>query len=240
MTEPINLDPVDPIDPVDPVDPAIPAEPIEPTDPADPQKPFNAEQEQYIGSWLGRIVKKQIEESVLPHLQQSPTQVPTQEPDALNKFNEKLQEKIFSGDVMGALNMAQNVQKQADQTLSKQKTIETDRALTALSDQPFYKDTFGEAQKIAHDAVQAGYPPGPAAEYAYNKAKASFLERKLSGDNEGLNLSDGGKPPTRTKTPTLPPEFKRACKRDIAKRLFKNEKEYIEHLSPSIRAKYGI
>ena len=211
------------------------------TDQADQQaqKPFTPEQEQYLGSWLGRIVAKQIDEKVLPNVQPQP-QTSTQEPDALKKFNEELQMKIFSGDVMSALSMASNVQKQTDQTLSKQKTIETDRALTALSDQPFYKDTFGEAQKIAHDAVQAGYPPGPAAEYAYNKAKASFLERKLSGDNEGLNLSDGGKPPTRTKTPTLPPEFKRACKRDIAKRLFKNEKEYIEHLSPSIRAKYGI
>ena len=212
------------------------------TDQADQdQKPFNPEQEQYIGSWLGRIVKKQIEESVLPHIQQQPTRPePTQEPGALDKFNEQLQEKIFSGDVMGAFNMAKSVQTQADQNLSTQKTIETDRALTALSDQPFYKDTFGEAQKIAHEAVQLGYPPEAAVEYGYNKAKANFLEKKLAGDDGGLNLSEGGKPPPKTKAPKLPPEFKKAYERDKAKGLFKNEKEYIEALSPNIRTKYGI
>jgi len=239
MTEPTNLDPVDPTDPVEPVEPTDPVDPTDPTDPVEPQKPFTSEQEQHIGSWLGRIVAKQIDEKVLPALRPQAPQ-PNQEPGALDKFNETLQEKIFSGDVMGALQMANNVQEQTKQTLSNNKRIETDRALTALSDKPFYKDTFGEAQKIAHEAVQAGYPPEAAVELGYNKAKANFLERKLAGGDENLNLSEGGRPPSRTKTPKLPPEFSKACKRDIAKGLFKNEKEYIDALSPSIRAKYGI
>ena len=210
------------------------------TDQADQdKKPFSPEQEQHIGSWLGRIVAKQIDDKVLPALQPKTPQ-PNQEPNVFNKFDEQLQEDIFSGKVYSAIDKALNVREQTKQNLSKSKQIETDRALTALSDKPFYKDTFGEAQKIAHEAVQAGYPPEAAVELGYNKAKASFLERKLAGGDENLNLSEGGRPPSRTKTPKLPPEFSKACKRDIAKGLFKNEKEYIDALSPSIRAKYGI
>ena len=211
------------------------------TDQADQDpKPFTSEQEQYLKSWGGRINKDVAEIKQMLQGQQPQTPQPTQEPGALDKFNEQLQEKIFAGDVMGALQMASNVQDQAKQTLNKNQKIETDRALTALSDQPFYKDTFGEAQKIAHEAVQLGYPPEAAVEYGYNKAKANYLEKKLAGDDSGLDLSGGGKPSPRTKAPKLPPEFKKAYERDKAKGLFKNEKEYIEHLSPNIRAKYGI
>ena len=38
------------------------------------QKPFTPEQEQYMGSWMGRIISKQFEEKVLPALQQSQPQ----------------------------------------------------------------------------------------------------------------------------------------------------------------------
>ena len=41
--------------------------------------PFTEDQQRYIGSWLGRIVAKQLEEKVIPKL---PPQGPVQQPPA--------------------------------------------------------------------------------------------------------------------------------------------------------------
>ena len=79
------------------------------TDQADQdKKPFTSEQEQHIGSWLGRIVAKQIDEKVLPALKPQTPQ-PNQEPGALDKFNETLQEKIFSSYETGSNKLRSSV-----------------------------------------------------------------------------------------------------------------------------------
>lgn len=211
----------------------------------EPQTPFTPEQQQFIGSWMGRMVKKQLEESILPEIQklqpqQTLPQLPGQGTDALAKFNETLQEKIFSGDVMGAFRMMQQVQDTAKIQITKQQKVAADRAITQYSDKPFYKDVYQDMQKIAHEAVGNNYPPEVAAELAYNKAIAQRSINKAKQDPSKLTvLSGGGKGP-KVQTPKLPDAFKAAAKRDIAKGLFKNEAEYIDHLSPQVRQKYGI
>ncbi len=242
MTE--LLEPVNPDSPADPAS-AAPADPQAP--PAEPQKPFTPEQEQYIGSWLGRIVKKQIEEGVLPHIQQQQPAIQQQgNPDAMKQFNEKLQEKIFAGDVTGALQDFMNVQEHAKQNLTKTQKVQTDRAVTSFSDKPYYKDIYQDMEKIARDTVAQGFPPEAAAVFAYNTAKANYLEAKIAGggnrgdDDSSLDMLPGGKRQPNKKAIKLPAQFKAAFERDKMKGLFKDEQDYINNLSPAIRQKYGI
>ena len=68
-----------------------------------PARPFTPEQEQWMGSWMGRIIKKQIDENVLPQIQgalqnnqQHQFQQPSGGENPMDKFNEQLQEMIFS------------------------------------------------------------------------------------------------------------------------------------------------
>ncbi|GAG37291.1 unnamed protein product, partial [marine sediment metagenome] len=166
------------------------------------QKPFTEQQEQYLGSWLGRIVAKQLDDKVMPMLNRDPNPIPANIPetgseDAVTKFNEKLQEKIFSGDVLGAIQMAQDVQSRAKSNLTKTQKIETDKLITSYSDKPYYKDIFTEMKKMSHEYAGQGFPPEAATEYAYTKAKADFLEKKLGGgdgeDTENLEMLGGGK-----------------------------------------------
>lgn len=241
MTE--HLEPVNPDTPADPAS-AVPADPQAP--PAEPQKPFTEQQEQYIGSWLGRIVKKQIDESVLPHIQQqqSVTQPPV-DGNAMKQFNERLQEKIFAGDVTGAFQDFMAVQDQAKQNITKTQKVQTDRAITSYSDKPYYKDIYQDMEKIARDTVAQGFPPEAAALFAYNTAKGNYLETKISGggsdDREGsLDMLPGGKRQQVKKTAKLPAQFKAAYERDKKRGLFKDEQDYINNLSPAIRQKYGI
>lgn len=202
------------------------------------------EQSQFMGSWMGRIVKKQIEESVLPEIQRlqpaQSTPQPGQENDALAKFNEQLQEKIFAGDVLGALQMANQVQKTAEQKISSQQKIAVDREIVNLSDKPFYKDIYTDMKKIAHEATAKGFPAAAAADYAYNKAIAERSVAKEKNNPSGLTMLKGGTPRSKVTEPKLPAAFKKAAERDIASGVFKDEADYIANLSPHIRSQYGI
>ena len=239
---------VSPTEPTEPTEPAEPTEPTEPTEPQEPTKPFNKEQEQYIGSWLGRIVANQLEEKVMPHLNKasdtSIQNIPEAGSDAISKFNEKLQEKIFSGDVMGAFKMYQDVQTQAQANLSKSQKTETDKLITNLSEKPYYKDIFKDVQNIAHDSVGKGIPPHIAVDLAYARAKSDHLEKVVGGgtgaDTDNLGMLGGGKASPKDKGVGLPPEMKAAAQRDIADSLYKNEKEWAENLDPKLRKLYGL
>jgi len=206
-------------------------------------KPFTPDQEQYIGSWMGRIIKKQFDESVMPVLTEALNKKPTLRPgtdnEVLKKFNEELSEEMFTNP-LGAIQKAVNAIEQSKVELTKTQTVQVDKAITSHSEDPLYKDIYQDMRTIAHDAVKKGYPPGPAAEYALAKAKANYFENSAKDREGGLNFADGGKSTAGKKTPKLPPEFKKAAARDIEKGLFKNEAEYIESLSPAIRAKYSI
>ena len=214
---------------------------------------FNEEQvkwlDQHIGSFAGKISAKQIEEKVMPHLNRSPDTPSTNIPNAgsenaMTRFNEQLQQKIFDGDVMGAMQMAQDVRERAKTNLSNAQKVETDKLITALSEQPYYKEIFSDVKDIAHKNVSKGIPPQVAVELAHAQAKANHLEKQMGGgsgaDTDNLGMLGGGKPSPKGKGVTLSPEMKAAAQRDIADGLYKNEKEWADNLDPKIRKQYGL
>lgn len=202
---------------------------------------------QQIASMTGRLIKKQLDETVMPLLQKT-----TEEPvtntgvadnqTALDKFNEQLQEKIFSGNVTGAMAMYNQVNEQTKTNLAKNQQTQTAKAIASYSDRPYYKEIYQNMTKIAQEAVGKGFPPDAAAEHAYEKAKAGHFEKQLGGgkDTDGLEMLTGGRRTSTTKTPKLPPAFKEAYARDKAKGLFKDEQDYINHLSPRVREAHGL
>jgi len=219
--------PIEPIEPVEPtIDPVEPSDPVEPTEPVDGDGvKFSKEQLQQLGSMTGRLIKNQIEESVLPLLQtkSQSTGNTTGDGSALDKFNQKLQEMIFSGDVSGAMRMARQVEDNAKVNLTKAQETETAKLITAYSDKPYYKDIYSDMKTFASEAVAKGFPPEAATELAFEKASNKHLQTIVGGgssDTESLEMTGGGRRTARTKIPTLPPAFKEAAKRDIAKGLY--------------------
>jgi len=211
---------------------------------ADPQvepKPFSKEQEQYIGSWLGRMVAKQLEEKVIPIInekipQHEPYSPPPQE-NVLEKFNEEMSGQLFT-DPYGAFKRMMDVYQGTQTNLSKTQKTQVDKNLLTYSKTPYYKEIFGNMQTIAHNAVGQGYPPEAAAEYAYQKARAEHLDKKPDADN--LDMLSGGISQKRIKTVKLPPQFKAAFERDKEAGIFKTEQEFVDNLSPKVRQELGL
>lgn len=205
---------------------------------------FSKAQMEQLSTLVGRISKKQLEEHVIPLINRQPAaESAPQNDDAVKAFNEKLQTKIFEGDVLGALQMANDVQNRAKTNISEMQKTQTLKSLTDFSDKPFYKETYSEMKKIAEEVAGQGYPPEAAAEYAYYKAKSAFLEQKLSGGDEDKDLGfvEGGRSPARgAKVNKLPPQFQAAMERDIRDGLIKDEAEYRKTLHPSIRKAHNI
>ncbi len=216
----------------------------------EPKSPFSSEQEQYMGSWLGRIVAKQLDEKVMPHLNKEPAPAPAAvdsgiptEGDAIVKFNEKLAEKAFGGDFLGAVQMANEVQNKAKSNVTSLQKVQTDKLIVSYSEKPYYKDLFSEMKDIAHEKVALGFPPEVAVELAYVQTKVDLLEKKLSGgqeDTDSLEMLSGGKRSKSTKKVTLPPSLKAAAERDIAAGYYKTEEEWIAALSPQVRKANGL
>jgi hypothetical protein len=209
--------------------------------------PFTPEQEQYLGSWFGRIVAKQIEDKVLPLVQQKQDNdqqiLPTGSGnEAIDRFNQDVMNKWLAGDALGAYNMLQDVSNKARTNLTQKQKTETDRLVVGYSEKPYYKDIFKDMKTMAHDLVGQGYPPQAAVDLAYSKASLSHLEKTKSGDTdtENLGMLEGGKKTKTAKKLVLPPHFKDACERDIEAGLFKDEQEWIANLAPSVRKAYEL
>ena len=97
--------------------------------------------------------------------------------------------------------------------------------------------------KIAKQAIRQGVPPQWAADHAYHKALSEHLSSSGREENEDggrLSMLEGGRQQRKQTGQKLPERFKEAAKRDIAKGVFKDEKDYIANLSPQIREQYGI
>lgn len=210
-------------------------------------RPFTPEQEQFLGSWMGRIIKKQFDENIVPHLKARDTVVPpvvNDQDDSLKKFNEKVSEKLFSGDAVGALDMVLQLKDRANKNLTETKKMNVLKGLTTFADRPYYEDIHADMQKLTNEKVSQGWPVDAALNASYAEAKASFLESKIKGgdgDGGGLNLSGGGRQDTkRDKVVKLPPQFEAQCKRDISDGLYKNRDEWIAALSPKVKAHLGI
>jgi len=214
-----------------------------PDDASKPQKPFTPEQEQYIGSWLGRMVAKQVEEKILPKVQEAAKlhqPLPNQGgDDAVKKFNEEIT-TLFFENPLEAFNRMMTVRENAGKQISSTKKLQLEKTLTSYSDKPLYKEVYNEMKQMAEAAMNEGYPPEAATEYAYYKAKSNHLEGVRNEDEGGFgNMGGGMRKPTKKKA-ELPPQLKAAAQRDISDGLYKDEAEYIKALHPKVREQYGI
>lgn len=209
----------------------------------DEEPSFSKKQMEQLATLVGRISKKQLDENVIPLIQTRREEPMEQQNETIKAFNDKLQQKIFDGDVLGAIQMATDVQNRAKESLTKTQIREVEKNIVSYSDKPFYKDIYSDMDKIAKDAIIQGVPPEWAVEHAYHKALSDHLSgNRISNNDDGsLDMVSGGKQYKRSgKEPKLPDEFKNACARDIASGLFKNEKEWIDNLSPKVRGQLGI
>lgn len=186
------------------------------------------EQNQKLTSHFGRIVSEQFEKKVMP-------KIPSVDPD---KLNEELSNRLFGGDVTGTILKVVEERERNKAKLENDKIEAIQTELVKYKDQPLYKEIYADAENLAKEAVRKGYPPGPAAELAVEKARSSFL---LNKDPEHrLSMSGGGKPQPRVKAIELPADLKAAAARDIGDGIFKDEADYIKNLSPATRARYGL
>lgn len=233
--KPINPKPVVPNDDASPVE--TPAEPSE-------ELSFSKKQMEQLATLVGRISKKQLDENVIPLIQsrRDELSVPSVQPnDTIKAFNDKLQQKIFDGDVLGAIQMATDVQSRAKDTLTKTQVREVEKNIISYSDKPFYKDIHSDMDKIAKEAITQGVPPDWAVEHAYHKALSDHLSGSRGNNDDGsLDMVSGGKQQRKAKDPKLPDNFKAAFERDKEKGLVKTEKEWIDLLSPKVRAQIGV
>ena len=204
-------------------------------------KPFSPEQEQFMKSWFGRIVSTQLEEKVLPRIEEM--RQPVQPPPDMSAFKDEVyHQAVVDGDFAGAVekvfNKLQGKRSSANEALNK----EVDKFVVSYSEDPDYKDIYSDMNKRAHELKTEGYPPIAAAKQAFTEAKLSYLQRPKDLDDDGsLDMSaGGGRPKPRKKKVVLPEHFKKAMARDIGEGRFKTEEEWISYLSPQIKRELGI
>ncbi|MHC4951867.1 MAG: hypothetical protein ACYTEU_12930 [Planctomycetota bacterium] len=209
---------------------------------------FNKTQLQQISSIMGSIIKKQIDENVTPLIEtstvrQSPDATDVSNPGVRDKFSADLLDQALSGDFFGAVEKAISLRNRADANLSETRKTELVKDSRSYEDKPYYNDVKLEMDRLAAEAAAKGYPAKPANELAYNTAVREHLEKKYVGniDEGSLQLETGGRytPASKGKA-KLPPQFEEAYQRDKAKGHFKNRQEFLDNLSPQVRAQYEI
>ena len=230
-------------------DPEENAEPVvedaEPVVEEQEEPKLNKTQLQQISSVMGSIIKKAIEKDVLPLVNErreteavlSPTQ--TDNP-AYEKFNERLSQKMYSGDIAGALQDYLNVHEKANQNLTKKQQTDLNKDISSHQEKPHYKDVFPEMDKMAKEFVANGYPTGPAADLAYEKSVNSFLMNRGQDNSASLAMETGGRRTVTPSTGKLPPQFEKAYQQGKDKGLFTDRKDYVANLDPRVRSQYGI
>jgi len=209
---------------------------------------FSKAQLQQLGSLIGDISKKQLDRAindlVLPMFEQTRRNDPSDmvrgddNSPAKKMLNEQLFEQVMQGDVVGAFEKYQKIMNDANRSLSTKQQTELTKSLTGYAEKPHYKEVYPEMEKMSGDLIKQGWPPKAAAEHAYYKSVASFLAGDLNPGS--LEMTTGGRRQPTQKAPKLPPDFKAACDRDIAKGLYKTEKEWIDNLAPQVRKNLGL
>lgn len=226
-----------------------PAEPTDPPEdpPAEPTDPPEFLTKEQAGSWFGRIASKQLEEKILPMMQQMSDKIesmgtPKEMPlNPVNQMDEELTELILSGKTTEALERFTRAKEQAKSDLSNKQTNEVNKLVVSYSEDPIYDSIQSDMDKIAKEKVKEGWPPKAAVIHAREVAEKNMLNTKLYGEpHEGLEMSSGGKATPRTKKVELPTIYKQACERDIADGIVKDEKEFIAMLSPKIKKMYDL
>jgi len=211
---------------------------------------------QKIRSWIGRLEAQQkedreISKKVLSKMDEMMEAVKTQTPntqkgnDFITGLNEELSDMVLSGNVVGAFDKLLSVKGNAENSLRQQNLQKLDKELSKLEGQPLFSDLSEKVKKNASALVESGYDPEIAANIVWNKEKADYMGGILATLNQknpgALEMLKGGKSgkeePEKGK---LPPDFKKACERDIKAGVFKDEAEYIASMAPALRKQLGV
>ena len=173
-----------------------------------------------------------------------PRQNQDMNPD-LAKLNEKWQNEILAGNVVGVLDEYTNLLSTHQRNVTDSQQAELSRSLADFDEQPFFAEMKADVRKTAETYVRKGVAPSVAVELAYNKHKAEFLSGIVATVNKSnpasLEFMKGGgkKPPGDTDySKKLPEDLEAAFQRD--KKLFKDRKDYLAHMSPRVKTQYGI
>ena len=165
---------------------------------------------------------------------------------SLQKINEDWQNRILAGDVVGVFDEYMALSNQAKDNLTKTNRNKVDKLLGDYANEPFFPNIKNEVHAMAYELVAKGKSPEDAVELAYAKKESAFTKGIVATINkqspQSLEFLKGGKGKTgesQTKG-KLPDNLKAAAKRDIEEGIFKDEKEYMDNLSPQVKEKYGI
>ena len=209
---------------------------------------FSKAQLQQLSSIMGDMVKKGVEKHVAPIMDtiqattQNPYQSTTDANPAKQKFNERLQEMIFNGQVMEAVEEIERVRTAAHQKLSQANKNKLASEMESYQDKPIYEAIKKDMQGYASELINSGWPPAAAVAMAWEREEKNHYKRQLSGDSdEGtLEMTVGGRSPARKGKITLPPKFEAAFQRDRAKGLFKTREEFVDSMAPIVKAQFGL
>ena len=174
------------------------------------------------GTWMGRIVKKQFDEGVLPILNEikSGMSKPTE-----NAPDSTLQDLMFT-DPDKFFDMGLQRANERQKNLSETRVGQMNTEIQKLSEDPEFKDLYPDITEEARKRIGKGYPIKEAVESAVLAAKVKLLQGKLT-PAESLGMLDGGRGKPRTKTVKLTADEEKACARDIRDGIFKTKEEWI-------------
>ena len=210
---------------------------------------FSKAQLQQLSSMMGDMIKRKIEDygekHVVPLIDRVSSQAATTDVyrspstnPAKQQLNQRLQEMIFDGQVMEAYDEYERVKSAAHENLSKANQNKLAVAMGSFKDNPLFADLKNKVQEHASEYINRGWPPEAAAAMAWERSEKSHYKRQLSGDSDegSLEMAGGGRRAVRKGKVTLPPQFEEAFQRDKAKGLFSKREEFIESLSPTVKA----
>jgi hypothetical protein len=182
-----------------------------------------------------------------PTVQDSPGLSGNGGADPLAELGDNIQSALLSGGkeaVVAAenlVNLVLDARSQKENGALKQ----ADKILSGFDGQPFFKDIEQDVRTAAANYVASGMDPEVAAKLAFSEKRSDYFGAMLATVNKTNpaaleTLKSGGNSKPSVEKPKLPPEFAEACKKEIAAGNFKDEDEYIEFLSPSIRKQHGL
>ena len=233
---------------VEPIDEPIDTPPIDEPKDDDPL----AKLEQSTKSWLGRQEKSirdltELVTGIAENQNREPVYTtPQPQTDEVGNLNEKWQNEILSGNVIGVLDEYQNLNTQAQTTLRSQNLQKVDNFMSALKDDPLYEKIKDSASKVAKQLVLDGsHTPATAVKEAYLTAKTHELEgviTKVNQVNPGMleTIRAGGSKPTTTVPNKFDPKVEARIEQDIADGVFANRQEWIAAANPRLKESLGI
>ena len=162
-----------------------------------------------------------------------------QQANPVQKINDMLAEKFYSGDMFGFLELYNNIKTNQRQYMNQAQETNLKRAFLNFKDKEGFESVFPEMEKRARELVAKGHAPEAAAELGYLNAFLDYKNGKLPAHNLGL-MGGGRRTPGKKRQPELPSEYKRIMDRGIRDGIFKDKDDYIASLSPQTRKQLGF